>query len=223
MGQTHGDDAMTRHALGSISRAIVAVALALTAAMALLIESAGAQDQSELMDGSTLEFTVGPREQPTVGALVTWDYEVANKSNFRFGDLVVEDAREGRVCLIALLEPGQTRTCSLPTMAGVVGYETTAAVTGTPITSDDSTWPPVTAEVKRSYFVLEDPAPPDDLAFSAPPPLPNGTVPAWPVDRWAPYAVAMAVIIATGVTVIRKGPMTQRGVPATARKSASRR
>lgn len=171
-----------------------------------------------------LEFRVGPREQPTVGALVTWDYTVTNLSEVAFTDLVIDDAREGRVCLVANLAIGESRTCSLPTMAGITGYETTASATGTPVGPDGSALTPVIAKVKRTYFVVETTTPPEDLAFSDPPPLPNGTSPAWPIDRWGPYAIAMLIAAAVVTNLTRKRVAAHRSptIGSTRRKSPKR-
>lgn len=64
-----------------------------------------------------------------VGSVVTWDYTVSNTSGDPMTNVTITDDQEGPVCIIALLAPGTSQTCTLTGTAQAGPYTNTATVT----------------------------------------------------------------------------------------------
>lgn len=68
----------------------------------------------------------------SAGGEVLWTYDVSNVGDTALQNVVVTDDVEGPVCVIDVLNVGETRQCSLAGQAGSNSYQNTATVTGEP-------------------------------------------------------------------------------------------
>lgn len=179
---------------------VVGVLLASTVALFGAPAWAMAPSQQDPANGrASVEFTVAPRAAPTIGDLVTWDYVVENDTSFRVQRIVISDDLEGQICFIEALPARETKTCSVVTVASARSYDATATMTGRSVTLSGEVIREIEVSVIRSYVVDENSAAPADLAFTEPPTLPDGSSPAWPVDRWGPWVVV--ALMAAGIVV----------------------
>ena len=106
-----------------------------------------------------LDADVAPGPTLRTGSLVSWTYVVANTGNVALTDLVVGDDREGVVCTIDRLDPGEQDSCSLDGVVGVGQYDNTGTVTAIPVFGGQPL-PPVSASDASHHFG-EQPCTPD--------------------------------------------------------------
>ena len=71
------------------------------------------------------------------GDAVTWTYVVTNTGRTPLIDLVVDDDDLGEICVIPLLVPGQSTTCTATGTTGSTPYANVGSVTGTPAIPND--------------------------------------------------------------------------------------
>ena len=84
-------------------------------------------DVEKSTNGADADSGTGP--VVAVGSTVTWKYVVKNSGNVKLTNVVVKDDKEGTICTIASLNPGESKTCSKTGKAKAGQYENTATVT----------------------------------------------------------------------------------------------
>lgn len=126
-----------------------------------LSHHSGSLDPAVSLEKSTngLDADVAPGPTLRTGSLVSWTYVVANTGNVALTDLVVGDDREGVVCTIDRLDPGEQDSCSLDGVVGVGQYDNTGTVTAIPVFGGQPL-PPVSASDASHHFG-EQPCTPD--------------------------------------------------------------
>ena len=169
------------------------------------VSAAPMQSDATQAGPGSIEFTVTPRGEPTVGDLMTWDYEIVNNTSFRLEDVVVTDELEGQICFVKIIAASASRSCSVVTVAGPTSYESATKVRATSVTIDGEFVRLVEAELVRNYQVRDAGTAPADLAFAEGTEVEDSS-PAWPIDRWAPWAVIGVFAAGIAVAAFRLQP-----------------
>jgi len=85
-------------------------------------------DVEKSTNGQDADTGTGP--VVAVGSTVTWKYVVKNTGNVKLTDVVVKDDKEGTICTVASLNPGESKTCSKTGTAKAGQYANLATATG---------------------------------------------------------------------------------------------
>jgi len=111
----------------------------------ILINQQGSIDVEKLVNNRDADTAPGVTIfVPDAGATVTWTYVVTNTGTLNLTNINVVDDKEGPVCTIAALAPGQSSTCTLSRPAKLGPYVNEATATGQPV---DNTNTPVGSPV----------------------------------------------------------------------------
>lgn len=141
-----------------------------------------AVDIEKFTNGIDADLPPGPELLP--GSDVVWTYIVSNVGEVALVNVRVTDDREGNVCVIEQMDPGEQTTCSLSGIVREAQYANVGTVEG-----EDGNGTPVTDSDPSHYS-------PPSVSGPPPPPPPGGgpTVPV-PVDqRWALLLLALGLL-----------------------------
>lgn len=82
----------------------------------------------KLTNGEDADVPPGPSVAP--GDPVTWEYRVTNAGSEDLTNVYVMDDKEGLICLLASLDPGQTATCTKSGVAREGAYQNLGTAVG---------------------------------------------------------------------------------------------
>ncbi|TDT16750.1 putative repeat protein (TIGR01451 family) [Ilumatobacter fluminis] len=136
---------------------------------------------------------------------VVWEYVVTNTGAVALVDVIVTDDREGFVCELALLLPGEVATCELVGVADESDYANVGSVVGTPATPIDPTGDPTDPTNYEpipgaSPVFDDDPSHYDRVNLIGQSPVPPTTLPRTGSDvtgtmlQWALAAVGLGAV-----------------------------